>query len=129
MTIWKWENITRHDDQPYLTRLIVFRCWLFSLMVHWFEDGDDECLHDHPWPFMSVILKGGYWEVTDEGRKWYGAGSVLFRPATWKHRIELAPGLKAVSVVLTGRRIRSWGFFTKFGWLHHTRYSYRQHCE
>lgn len=67
MAFLKWERITRRDNDPYLDRLVIFRCNWFSVFLHIFRDGDDECMHDHPWPFVSVILRGGYWEHTDPG--------------------------------------------------------------
>jgi len=152
MTFWKWENIPRHDHDPYLIRLIIFRCSLFGIMLHWFVGSDDECLHSHPWPFVTFILKGGYWEwipaddqtmyrirhedqLTDmapDGTPltgtWYSWGSVLFRPADWVHRVEYDPDNKAVTLVFHGRKCREWGFETKQGWKHHTEYSYSKHC-
>lgn len=78
-------------------------------------------MHDHPWPFVSVILAGGYYEVTPakgwkdgEGptqRRWYGPGRVLTRPAEWIHRVEIPPGRDAWTLILRGRKERSWGFW------------------
>jgi hypothetical protein len=73
--------------------------------------------HDHPWPFITVILRGGYFETLydDEGfaqcTKWHGAGSILFRRAEQLHRLMLAPGETAWTLFITGRKTPgSWGF-------------------
>jgi hypothetical protein len=132
-TFMKYEDIPRHDNQPYLKRLILFRCKWFAVMLHWFLGSDDECLHDHPWPFWSFILWGGYteWTPSREGEvgRWYGVGSLLRRGASWVHRVEIVPGKPTLTLILHGPKERSWGFFTKFGWKHHSEYSYKQHCE
>jgi hypothetical protein len=36
-----------------------------NVFLHCFHRGDAEpYCHDHPWPFWSLILWGGYWEIT-----------------------------------------------------------------
>ncbi len=41
-------------------------------VLHHFTAASDELFHDHPWPFRSTILSGGYVEIvaqpTDDGR-------------------------------------------------------------
>lgn len=92
--------------------------WL-SIFVHDFLRSDsDRCVHDHPWWFVSVILRGGYWEVDkDRVYRWHGPGSILVRRATWAHRIELKnPWDPVTSLVITGPKVRQWGFHTMIGW-------------
>lgn len=152
MNIWKWEYITRGDNDPYLTRLTVFGCSLFKIMIHWFHDSDDECLHDHPWPFVSLIVKGGYWEyipglsIEDYARhlkkiegigaygsvehvKWYKPWTILYRSANWIHRIVIDKNNKPVTLVVTGPKNRNWGFWTTFGWILHSNYLKGTHCD
>lgn len=142
MTILKVKNIQRRNGEPYLWRLIVFRCRFFGVYLHHFLASDDECFHSHPWLFCSLILRGGYWETIGEHwtetldgprfvhtpKRWHRAGSILFRPAETAHRIEVPPGGRTWSIVLTGRRVRPWGFFTKFGWIPWQKYSHEEHC-
>lgn len=116
---------------PLLVRYILFRCAAFGIFVHHMLRSDhDRALHDPPWPFVSVVLRGGYYEVHDqtlqrtETTRWHKPGSVLVRPAEWRHRflLESKPivyGLKtwwwgyapAWTLVFVGRRCRRWGFF------------------
>lgn len=78
----------------------------------------DRHLHDHPWPYTTIILAGGYWEVTDttdpQGR-WYGPGSVLQRPATAAHKLILPVGKTCWTMFMTGPYAQGWGFITKKG--------------
>lgn len=138
--LFRREVIPRHDDEPYLERLIVFRCDWFSVLLHKFVGGDDECMHDHPWNFIAILLKGGYVEWTPvhahwlnggvvEISRWYGPGSILYRPAAWTHRVDILQQKSVISLVIHGPKVRSWGFWTKLkGWLHHSKYSYHKHC-
>lgn len=67
--------------------------------------------HDHPWWFWTVILRGGYWELGDDTRgwAWRGPGTVLFRPATFRHNVVTKTDRACWSLVLTGPREREWG--------------------
>jgi hypothetical protein len=109
----------------YMRRWFIKTPW-FSVRIHNIRRSDeDRALHDHPWPFVSLILWGGYREITDEHHtsptygKWYGPGSILYRPAAFKHRLLLPHGHQAWTLVVTGPKQRSWGFDVPgVGWLH-----------
>lgn len=102
------------------------------------DEGRD--LHDHPFNFTSLILRGGYVEhrpgclcgihgILPSGNvvlpcRFYGPGSVVRRNATDLHRLELVNGL-AWTVVITGRYFRRWGFQTAAGWVDYEHYQGR----
>lgn len=115
---------------PLMIRWILFRCEAWGIFVHKFVKSDDaRNLHDHPWPFVAWIIKGGYVEIHDhttDGKIVHVdrfAGSILVRPAEWRHRVVLGLGKPSWSLVLVGRRSRQWGFFTEKGWCHWRRYN------
>lgn len=99
--------------------------WAFdvALRVHHILRSDmDRAFHDHPWPYISVILRGGYTEVkpvfesgiyVGDTRRYYGAGSVLFRRAKAWHRLEVETGQTTWTLFLTGRYQQRWGFLVK----------------
>lgn len=120
-------------SNPYLHRwyIIPKNRWL-KIYVHKFLRSDeDRALHDHPWSFVSVMLKGSYVEVTDDKRmrrsapeplRWFfGDRPVVFRRATWRHRVELLGHGWAQSetpcwtLIITGPHVRNWGFWCP-GW-------------
>jgi hypothetical protein len=90
---------------------------------------EDRHLHDHPWWYVTIILRGGYLEHTDRGGdmdlKWYGPGSVLFRRASHYHRLVLRRGVgeslynyPCWTLFITGPKRKDhdpehscWGFF------------------
>ena len=67
----------------------------FNVTLHKIVKSDDPIFHDHPWPYLTVILKGGYYEHTpffdNEGKmigelsRWRGPGSVILRKAKEFH--------------------------------------------
>lgn len=150
------EIITRTGDEkqlPYLVRFTFLRTPWFQILFHKFLISDDDCLHDHPWPFITVLLWGGYYEwseVKDPNKpisiknlvltKWgyndkvhlkrrYKAGSILYRPAEYKHRVELIQGKNAYSMVLTTKPVRKWGFWPKIGFVPHKEYGSGMRCD
>lgn len=105
--------------RPYLIRWYAIpRNPLFNVYIHCIRrDDDDRALHDHPWVNCSIVLKGGYYEVTPGGRFWRAAGSVTFRRATAAHRLELYQRTECWSLFITGPRLRRWGFHCPKGWV------------
>ncbi|WP_313434324.1 hypothetical protein [Novosphingobium sp.] len=82
------------------------------------KSDDDRAMHDHPWSNMSYLLFGSYWEHTPEGKFLRKAGDVVSRPADALHRLEVIPGEEAISLFITGLKVREWGFACEHGWVH-----------
>jgi len=126
----------RLDDEPYLERYYVFlkdrERFPFNMFVHKFLKSDPDDVHDHPWPFATLILRGGYWEWTPvfdaEGRKtgevsrWYGAGSFRTAQANSYHRIELDPSITCWTLFMPGPKQRDWGFLVRNQWIQWEQY-------
>jgi hypothetical protein len=95
-----------------MVRYYLLRLPWWDVLLHRFCLSDIDALHDHPWNSVSIVLRGGYWEIRQDGRRWCRTGSVLFRRARDFHRIELLPGTegRVWTFVVTGRRVRQWGF-------------------
>jgi hypothetical protein len=102
---------------PYLTRWILFE-WagMFGIYVHKFWASDYErALHDHPWNFISIVLKGSYLEHSEHTGCLRTAGSIAYRPCTHKHRVELVNGPVWTLMLVSGRK-RRWGFWPNGVW-------------
>lgn len=128
-----WSRETDRDDDaekvPYLHRHYVTGrrlAGLFSVCLHRFHLSDEDWLHDHPWPYVTIILGGGYWEHMPSGKKvWRGPGSVLIRSSRSAHMVELDPRRGQVwTLFIMGPRLREreWGFRTDRGWVHWNQY-------
>jgi hypothetical protein len=127
------------DENPYMIRWRLFECPWFRVFFHRIlRDDSDRHMHDHPFSFVSMILRGGYWEwtpvvkkcthgdafgyVSIPERRWCRPFTILFRRATDLHRIALRDGRPAWTLVIAGSRQRQWGFHTEEGWVAHTEY-------
>lgn len=108
----------------YMRRWKLLRSRWFGVRLHHIVRSDaDRELHDHPFTFVSFILRGGYWEHTIDGRRtWYGPGSIVVRSAEALHRLELEDEGRregpAWTLVFRGPLRREWGFLCYGVWVH-----------
>lgn len=65
------------DRVPMAERVYLYE----NCFVHFWLNSDPESHHDHPWHYVSMILRNGYWESTPNGRTFVAAGSILCRDA------------------------------------------------
>jgi hypothetical protein len=86
----KKKIITRFDNKPYLIRWTLFNLGFISCKVHKIILSDDSCLHDHPWAFISIILRGGY--VEERVVKW--------TDFDYNRSIISEPGMKVTKVTI-----------------------------
>ena len=111
---------------PLIKRYVLLRIWkLPRIYLHNICRSDyDRALHNHPWWFFSILLRGRYWEYLDKGdgkeeMKLRTAPSIVFRGLPISHRIELPINDSETScwtLFITGPRVRPWGFFCEDGW-------------
>ncbi len=95
---------------PYLHRWVLDCRWFSIRLHHWLRGDDPRALHDHPWNFIVVVLKGSYWDVTANGRQLMSPGTVQYRNALHKHTVDTKG---CWTLVLTGPVIRPWGFWVR----------------
>lgn len=95
--------------------------------VHRFVGSDDDrAVHDHPWPWCSLILDGWYREITKGDPKRgpalrardFGTGTLRFHLPWFAHRLLLPDGKDCISLFVTGPHVREWGFHCPQGWRH-----------
>ena len=126
----------RVENEPYLERYYLFlrerERFPFNVFLHKFLKSDPDDVHDHPWPYATLILKGGYWEwiphfdtvgrKTGEYQVWRGPGHFRVSSANSYHRIELEPDITAWTLFMPGPKQRDWGFLVKNQWIQWEQY-------
>lgn len=137
--MWKWLRTLLSGkphfyiggrEHPYLLRwyLLPRNPWLNLYLHKFLRDDDDRALHDHPWWFISLMLRGSYIELTEspgggehtQTVRW--SPSVVFRRAVHRHRVVLgrdAAGqpVPCWTLVVTGPNSRVWGFWCPKGFV------------
>ena len=126
----------RVENEPYLERYYLFlrerNRFPFNVFLHKFLKSDPDDVHDHPWPYATLILKGGYWEwiphfdtvgrKTGEYQVWRGPGHFRISKANSFHRIELDPDITAWTLFMPGPKQRDWGFLVQNKWIQWEQY-------
>ena len=93
--------------EPFMIRYyLLFRKrpkWFpFNILLHKILKSDLGDLHDHYWPYITIILKGGYWETNENGTFWRGPGYIGFRKASDRHSLKIPDGKPAWTLLLAG---------------------------
>lgn len=112
---------------PMLHRWRLLQTPWFGIYVHFIyrEDLDPVPVpHDHPWPFWSLVLRGGYQEELHERP---GSGesrnvvrhrwSVHHFPLHHAHRIVAVSPERTTTLCVVGRKQRVWGFYDGNVWV------------
>jgi hypothetical protein len=130
MSMVEYLNFYRHDivngaGAPYMKRWILKMQgggWRLHKIL---RSDDDRALHDHPFDFTSLLLRGAYiehvpadplnpWGPTVERR--FQAGQVNRCVAARPHRLELREG-PVWTLVRCAPKRRDWGFYAPAGWV------------
>jgi hypothetical protein len=120
-----YKEIGWQDIGEVFYRYTILKTPWFNLYLHQLDAPEWHPVgcHDHPWWFITVLLKGGYLEMQrpKSTRGFPGVGEkggllkrrypgmILFRPANHTHDV-VTPYGRSWSLVLTGRKSRDWGF-------------------
>ncbi len=113
---------------------VIQRCGL-AIRIHEIIDSDrHRHPHNHPWWFVSIILRGSYFEErfnadgSLRGGRWHGPGSIIFRRANSFHSLTLEDGwgfsdpIPVTTLFITGTKSQGWGFATEDGFVPHMTY-------
>lgn len=122
---------TGGPEDVYLIRYYVIKSKWLNVFLHRFLRSDRDDLHDHPWNFVTYLVKGAYTE-----KKWNpktkktdiirrinfpefnaAVNRLVFRKATDQHQVLTDRSLKLsereeapLTICVTGRTQREWGF-------------------
>ena len=101
-------HINFNNAKPWMNRFyLIFRNrpkWFpFNILIHEMLDNDHgEGVHNHLCPYITIIIKDGYWETTKKGKFWRKPGYIGFRSANEFHRVDLEPNTKPITVFIPG---------------------------
>lgn len=118
-TAWVRNEAVGNPDCPVMIRSVLAVCG-FSVRHHHFPPNHiDEHYHDHPWPFVTLVLRGSYTDLQPSGVKdTLRPGSLRWRAAGHIHRTQTADQ-GCTTLVFTGRARSDWGFWVDgryFAW-------------
>ncbi len=117
----------RNSNAPYMIRYILIKSKYVSIYFHRFMMSDDDVPHNHPWPFISLALFGGYTEHLYQPEPIKGllteklvirkVPSLAYRGIETIHKVEVdkVRSLEEINeapltMVMMFRRKQIWGF-------------------
>lgn len=118
---------------PYVIRWRVETPWGSIRLHHWLAPDDDRAPHDHPWWFVTFVLKGGYVDRSGYSRLHGGTGyksehlkapAVRYRPAEHQHTVFPDEG-GCWTIIVTGPKVRNWGFWVNGKFRSHIKYFWK----
>ena len=78
------------------------RWFPFNIFIHKLLKSDLGDLHDHYWSYITIILKGGYWETTEKGTFWRKPGYFGFRKYNNRHSLKIPEGKCTWTLLIVG---------------------------
>ena len=123
--------LDRDNTNEYLVRYYLFlkdrKSFPFNITLHKILKSDEPTLHNHPWNWGALIVKGGYWEHTPAGKFWRGPGSFRIRKSEDLHYLELEKDkdgneLPCWSLFFMGKQKTDWGFKVNNKIVNHEKY-------
>lgn len=117
----------RDGTTPYMERYyLLFKdrpVWFpFNITLHKICLSDLPVLHDHPWPYATLILRGGYIEHLKYETVVRKPGHFRVRGAGQYHWLEIPEGQECWSLFFMGKRKQEWGFLKNNEWVQHQEY-------
>ena len=113
----RFEIPTFDDDGLYLTRWRIVQTPWAALYLHRMDAPDSRpTLHDHPWRFLSLVLRGGYVERrlnpgTMEVDESHTIRRVNRMRTSDAHAIIKLDRTPTWTLLLVGARLRTWGYW------------------
>lgn len=116
-------EIRNKKGELHFIRYSFFSCKYFSIYKHIITKPDKEKHeHDHPWNFISFIWSGGYTELSNNKKYVRKRFSVKYFNAKHHHRILEIFNDRCITITITGKRFRLWGYPTEMGWIDNIKY-------
>ena len=97
-----------NEAKPWMNRYYVLfrnrpKYFPFNIIIHEMLDDDHgDGIHNHMCPYITIILKDGYWETLKGGKHWRPPGYIGIRSADNLHRVDLKKGTKPLTLFIPG---------------------------
>ena len=105
----RWSEPLGLPECPYMRRYM-FVFFGYSIRVHvWYRSDDKRFMHNHAFNFITIVLKGGYVDVSDETHDRMAIGSIRYRNANHTHFVGW-PSPNTITLLFCGKKKQNWGF-------------------
>ena len=106
-----------HFQRYELLKTPWFICYLHKI----YERDKDLHLHNHPWKFLGIIIKGSYIEQRPDKEKIKSFGSLGWGDQRYFHKIKQVIN-PTISLFFVSIKTNEWGYQTEKGFIDHKTY-------
>jgi hypothetical protein len=117
------KEIRSKEGKLHFRRWQLLKTPWFSIYIHGIYAPDqDKHLHNHPWDYKSLVLKGSYIEETTVGTNILSPGTFTSRSGESYHKIKklLTKSVYTLFIVTPVKRV--WGYQVDGKWMHNEEY-------
>jgi len=105
------KEIRSKEGKLHFRRWQLLKTSWFSIYIHGIYAPDqDKHLHNHPWDYKSLVLKGSYIEETNNGVNLLKFGSVTSRNGEDYHKIKTLLTNSVYTLFIVSPAKRTWGY-------------------
>lgn len=128
------KEIISKDGVLHFRRWRILSTKYLSIYIHEiFKADEDVHMHDHPWNYKSYVLSGIFLEESFDTSQKYSKFRVLEkhhsveRTASVFHTIKNIFTDKVVTLFVTGKKYKDWGYLVDGKWIQHEEYRKMKH--
>ena len=117
------KEIKSKEGDVHFKRWQILKTPFGSIWLHAIHKADqDKHLHNHPWDFISVVLKGSYKEMTQQGIKFQTPGKINVRDGSEYHKILEVESEVVYTLFFVSKPKRLWGYDVDNRFVDHEKY-------
>lgn len=121
------KEIKSKSGELHFKRWEILKTPFGSIWLHAIYKADtDKHLHNHPWDFTSVVLKGSYIEQTTLGNKKQHPGKINIRNGADYHKILEMISPVVYTLFFASKPKRQWGYRVAGEFVDHETYRERK---
>ena len=97
-----------NEAKPWMNRYYLLmrhrpKWFPFNILIHeMLADDHGEGVHNHTFPYITIVLRDGYWETLSSGKYWRPPGYIGFRSADHLHRVDLKTNTSTMTLFIPG---------------------------
>ncbi len=105
------KEIKSKEGKLHFRRWEILKTPWFSIWLHGIYAADKDLhLHNHPWDFKSIVIKGSYIEETENGPVKQYPGKFNSRDGNSFHKIKSLMSSAVYTLFFVGKQKREWGY-------------------
>jgi hypothetical protein len=117
------KEIRSKDGTLHFRRWCLIDTRWFKVYIHGiYAEDKDTHMHNHPWDYFCLVLKGSYIEETKSGDNTMTPGTIVKRVGEDYHRIKKLLTSTVYALLIVTPMKRKWGYLVDGKWVNYETY-------